>query len=375
MRKTSSTTNSESLGSFGLRCGLFFAPLVGGFLFMLGQLYPTGDLLTPDQAVARQRESGALYLPDFHRWPQFFARYHLAGVIQRHPEIVIFGSSRVKTMRSDLFRTPASQFNAGLPGTDLATGNWRRFLEKVPPGGLPRYVFIGIDPWWYRTLATVEPSPDFTDAYSSLELVDFAWRRGFWWSIDQLKHPSAPAPGYLGVQAMRERLGLRPDGSLSSLRGEGDENAEEVERRLQQGKRPFLHDSPTLSRRATEEFERFLLYCQERHIHVIGYLSPFKPTHYAAMRREHGIDYFWNVAPALTPLFEHTQNELFDLTDPALPGCADAEFLDGVHESEVCSARVLLAMARRSQVVESLIDVSRLEDLLAHRKSERELGL
>jgi hypothetical protein len=62
---------------------------------------------------------------------------------------------------------------------------------------------------------------------------------------------------------------------------------------------------------------------------------------------------------------------LFDLEDPAVPGCTAREYMDLVHESEVCSARNLLAITRLDPRVTSLVDTERLESILATRKSDR----
>lgn len=44
-----------------------------------------------------------------------------------------------------------------------------------------------------------------------------------------------------------------------------------------------------------------------------------------------------------------------------------------MHESEVCTVRLLTAMAKGSETVASLVDTQELQTLLDHRRSEWEL--
>jgi hypothetical protein len=340
---------------------------------MLATLAPTGELATPDEAFEIQQRTKALYFPSFHSWPLFFARYHLVGALKRRPRVLVFGSSRVKTLRSDFFREPERQFNAGIPGTDNAVGSWRRFLLALPPDGLPSTIFINLDPWRFGAATVVQPEPDFLRRYSRLEILDFAWRKGFWWSVDQVRTRPAPVPGFLGVEAQRERSGLRPDGSLFKPRRAPDESLEDVQRNLDAGQAPFFQGEPRLSQPALDELKRFLDLCAEHRIKVIGYVSSLKPAYYAAMKSDPRFAYSWLVAPALAPLFEQTHHELFDFLDPAKLGCDDGQFLDSMHESEVCTVRLLLAMAKESETVASLVDARELQTLLDHRRSAWEL--
>jgi hypothetical protein len=62
------------------------------------------------------------------------------------------------------------------------------------------------------------------------------------------------------------------------------------------------------------------------------------------------------------------------LQDAAQVGCQDAEYLDLDHESEVCTAKTLLTMARRDSKAGAVIDAGKLGGFLSHRRSEWQFG-
>jgi len=372
MPRTSSTTNSESAGHFGLRCLLFFTPLLAALGLTLVMLQRAGELYTPDEIVEIQARSAVLSLPEFHNWGLYFPRFHFVGARSRRPRVLVFGSSRAKTVRSEFFRRPSEVFNAGIPATETV-GAFQRFLAQLPDNQLPDHVLIDLDPWWFRQAATLDVADDFMRPYSTLEIIDFAWRRGFWWSLKELRHPVAEAPDYLGVQGKRERSGLRPDGSLYLSKREPDETAAEITQKLRDGVRPFFHDTEELSPLALRELSRFLRFCQLHHVKVIGYTSSLKPSYFRPMRSDHRLDYYWKVPGAVKPLFEETGNEFHDFLDPDLLGCSDSQFLDPMHEAETCTLRLLTALSARSEAMAELVDTEHLQVLLAHRLSDWEL--
>ncbi len=373
-QKTSSTTSSESLGRFALRCAIFFAPLVAGLVLTLVVVRPTGELYTPDQVAALQEQKPLIYLPDFHNFPLFFPRFHFAAARLRQPEVLVLGSSRSKTIRSEFFRNPKSMFNAGIPGHAYLVGDGTRFLQALPQDHLPKYVFVDIDPWCFRSAGPVDSGADFMRAYSTMEIIDFSWRKAFWWSLHQLRSPTPRTPGFIGIQAQREQAGLRPDGTLYTPRRQPDETTAQIEQHVELGLEPFFHDVPTPSAAALRAFDEFLTYCQAHGIRVIGFISSFRPTNYEVLKRSPQLQYYFSVGAALQPMFERTHSELFDFADPASLGCTDAEFLDLMHESDVCTVRMLIQMAKQSPTVASLVDVSALDAMLVHRKSSFELG-
>ncbi len=370
MPRLSFTTNSEGTKALPFQCSLFFAPIAAALIFTAGMLWHVGELMSPDAVVKMQQRSRIIYLPQFQEWPRFSPGYLLQAVSRRRPEILVFGSSRVKGVGSAFFREPPVVFNAGLPATTVSVGTWRHFLESLPPDYSPRYVLIDLDPWWFRQAAIVQDSSALGQPYSSMDIIDFAWRRGFWWSVDQLRSRAVIDPGYLGVQAIARHQGVQPDGSFFLPK---NFVPPKMDAGARAGAWPWMHDSETLSSSAVHELNRFLSFCERRGIRVVGFMSSFRPEYYAAVQQEPGLRYMRSLKPTLAPLFEQVHGAFFDYLDPASTGCPELGFVDPLHESEVCTVRMLFNMAERNEAVASLVDFGKLKVMLQNRKSDWQL--
>lgn len=379
MPKRSSITNSEGAKTLAWRCCIFFIPILAGLAFTVGTLGRAGELMSPDEVAKTQLRSQVVYLPQFQEWPRFFPRYLFRAITLRRPKILVFGSSRVKAIRSTFFREPAAALNAGIPVTTVSVGTWRNLLESLPPDYAPRVILMDLDPWWFREGASIAPGVEFQRTYSSMEILDFAWRRGFWWSVDQFRSPSERDGRYLGVQAIDTHEGVRPDGSFFLPPSfhparESSDFQRELLRGIHAGKWPWVHDSPKVSSVALNELKRFLDYCRIRGIRVVGFISSLRPDYYAAVEQEPHLGYLRNVHAALESVFERTDHAIFDYLDPSGSGCPEQSFTDYLHESDVCSVRTLIKMAEQNEVAASAVDQGALRTMLQNRKSEWQLN-
>ena len=372
---SSSSSNSESIARFGLRCALFFAPLLGILAFSAVSLYIVGELITPQRVVELQESGFFLYYP-LYQPKSVYPSYKLRGVLERHPDVLALGSSRIFSLRNEFVRESGKPFyNAGMFGV-LPIGSIRQFLERIPPGQLPSSLLLVVDPWWFREGAQVQAEPDFLEPSSQIQIFDFAWRNGIYcgtqrWAL------FAPR-SLIGANARLQGSGLRPDGSFfpTEVWHNSMPNVVEIRlKKLREGTDEMFRDgSLGLSHDAIEEMQRLLKYCSTHRIRLIGYLSSYHPSLYAALRSDSKQAYIWHVAPALAPMFQEAGAAFFDLEDPAGIGCSIAEYLDEVHESEVCTARALIAMANRDVRAAKVFDAEKLQGFLSRRRSAWQLG-
>jgi hypothetical protein len=366
---SSDAAAAESMIRFGLRCALFFAPLVAVLAFSAASLHTAGELISPDRVFELQESTGAFYEP-MYQPKSVYPSYKLLVTLKRHPDVLVLGTSRVFSMRSEFIREPKNRFyNAYIFAAPL--GAVRQFLEQIPPNQLPRFLFVDIDPWGFRADAEVGPEAEYFRPSSRMQILDFAWRNGIYCGTQRWMY-SAP-PNFVGASARMNRAGLRPDGSsyanvrfLDTVPGLLESQLKTVREgadfRFQRG-------SKSLSADALEEVQRLLSYCSAHHVTVIGYISTYHPALYDALRSDSRMDYLWRVAPALAPRFEEIGALLFDFQNPASVGCQADEYLDAFHESEVCTAKVFLAMANRDARTAAVLDAGKLEELLHHRRS------
>ncbi len=357
-----------------MRCALFFAPLLALLAFAVVSLNIDGELMDPARVLQLQQSAPVLYEP-MYQPRQVYPGYKLLGTIQRHPEVLVLGSSRILSVRNEFVRQSGNRFyNAYMFGAPL--GSIRQFLAQVPPNELPRYLILDVDPWWFSQDRPIQPDPDFFQPSSPMQTIDFAWRNGIYAGTQGWTY-SAP-PTLIGASARMTRGGLRLDGSYFASKRFLDSVPNLLENTLKmvrEGTDPhFLNGSTILYPAAIEEMQRLLNFCAAHHVMVIGYISTYHPSLYDALRHDSRMDFLWRVAPALAPRFQQAGALLFDFQNPASIGCQASEYLDTVHESEVCTARDFLAMARQDSRAKAVIDPGKIEELLSHRRSEWQLG-
>ena len=375
MQKDLSTSNSDGLAKFGLRCALFFAPVIGLLALATGSLYFAGELMPAAEVIEVQQRSPALYSPVGHP-RSVLPQYKLAGATVCRREILLLGSSRANSMRSEFMRGSSERFYNAAVWSAANIGFARLFLGRLPTNRLPRYLLLNIDPWWFYRDNPAQPEPDFFRSSTPVEIVDFSWRTGLWWLTQRQAYARLDAR--IGILAKEMDCGLRPDGSFfagARLLAGRFRNAKAQMEQVQNHTDPwFSKSSPGISDAALEEMRRLLDYCAVRQIMIIGYISPLSPELYSTIRNDTSRAFHFQIGRALANLFAQRSLPFFDFQNPAISGCEPDEYADLVHETEVCSVRDLLAMARQNRSMAELVDPDKLETILANRKSGWQLA-
>jgi hypothetical protein len=359
---------------FGLRCALFFAPLLGAIAFAAVTLHIAGEMIDPARVLELQDSAAALYDP-LYQPKTVYPSYKLLVTIKRRPDVLALGTSRIMSLRNQFIRESGRRFyNAYMFSAPV--GGMRQFLERLPPSQLPRFLFLDVDPWWFREGAQVQPEPGYFQSSSQMQVLDFAWRNGIY--LGTQRWALLAPPSLVGGSARLNGSGLRPDGSFFAKGRFFDSVPNLLDsqlKRVQEGADVQFRDgSRGISLDAIEEMQRLLNFCSAHHVMVIGYLSTFHPRLYAALRNDSRMDYLWRVAPVLAPRFQEAGAMLFDFQDPSGVGCQASEYLDTMHESEVCTVKVLLGMASHDSRIGAILDRGKLEEFLSHRRSEWRLA-
>ena len=373
-QKASSTSSSNAALRFALRCVLFFAPIAAALAFAVLSLWLSGELASPREVIDIQKASPALYYPKYTPKSPYPA-YKVEGASLRHPRVLVLGSSRGFSIRSEFAREPQAFYNAAMFGADQI-GVIRQFLEQLPPGSQPQVVILIADPWWFRGGAEVRPEPGYFEPASRMQIIDFAWRNGMSWGVRQ--GLSARPANLIGINAQMQHSGLRPDGSFHAGKRwlDNPNDSEDYLKDLRNHAGPWFSPGPRqLSTEAVAELKRFLAYSAAHRIQVIAYMSTFHPVIYAAIQRDPQLNYYWHVAPVLAPVFRDAGASFSELQDPAQAGCSAAEYLDHLHESEVCTVRVLLDLSQSDPHIGEVFNLPRLRSLLDNRASSWQLGL
>ena len=368
-------SSSDSISWFVLRCALFFAPLAVLLAAAAISLSIVGELITPQRILALQ-QSGPVIWDPMYQPKSASPAYKILGARQRRPEVLALGTSRIYSLRHELLRVAGTRFYNGCVFAS-PLGGIRQFLEQLPSDHLPHAVILDIDPWWFDEHAQVQPPPDYFRPASQMQILNFAWRNGLY-LLTQRWAMLAPR-NLIGGGSRLRGSGLRADGSWSTKYRSLDTIPNLLETQLSDVRagtdERFLRGSPGVSSAAVEEMQRLLNYCSAHHMALIGYMSTYHPSLYEALKRDSMQAYIWQIAPVLAPMFQKAGEAFFDLQDPAVAGCQAGEYLDSFHESEVCTARELIVMARGDSRAAAIIDAGKLEGFLSHRRSEWQLAL
>ena len=363
------------MGRFGLKCAMFFAPLVGLLALAAVSLSIVGEMTTPEHVLALQRSAPVLF-EQMYQPKNDYPAYKVLGVRENRPRVLALGTSRIFSLRHEFVRESAGGFYNGYIFS-APLGAMRKFLERLSADQLPHALILDIDPWWFDEHAEIEPPPDYFEYPSQMEILDFAWRNGLYLLTQQWAMRSPP--NLIGGSARLNKSGLRADGSSYPNFRRFDRIPHLLEKELHDVREGtdinFLRGSQTVSSAAVEEMQKLLDFCSTHHILLIGYLSTFHPSVYKTLQEIPSDAYIWHVAPILTARFQKADALLFDFQNPSEVGCSASEYLDPGHESEVCTARILVAMARRDSRAASLFDADKLQRLLSHRPSDWQLGL
>jgi hypothetical protein len=371
---SSDTSRAQPMVRFALRCALFFAPLAAVVALAAAVLSIVGELMPAERVLELQKSAPVLYDP-MYQPKSAYPAYKLLGTSKRHPEVLALGTSRILELRNEFVRESGPRFYNGYMYS-APIGAMRGFLEHLPPGQLPHVLILDIDPWWFRDRAQIEPEPGYFEPSSRLQIIDFAWRNGLY--LTTQRWALFASPNLIGGSARLNGSGLRADGSLFLERRFFDEVPNLLQRQLQDVRdgadTRLLRGSTGLSQDAIEEMQRLLSYCSSHHILLIGYLSSYHPALYDALKSDPRQAYIWRIAPVLARLFQEKGAVFFDLQDPAAIGCGAAEYLDVGHESDVCTAKAVIAMASRDSRAAAVFDAGKLEGFLNHRRSDWQLG-
>jgi hypothetical protein len=337
-------------------------------------LYTAGEF-TDCRRMAERQGSGdqmSLFGPAYTN-PD--AYYKLYSTQLRKPGILALGSSRVMQFRSFFFNDPDQFYNAG--GGVATVWQFRMFLDHLP--SCPHVLILGLDqdffnPHWAgyadRTSPAVLPEAAFKTAVSSWRDVyhDALARKFTWRSLTKTK---SGAVRTVGMNATVNHDGFRNDGSYCygkrMLQPEAflDYQFRDTLDRIARGNERFEY-AQNVGVDALRELDDLLAWCQERRVHVVGFLPPFAHAIYQRMRSmpDGQYDYLFKLPVALKPIFTSHGYPLFDFSDLASCGASDDEAIDGSHASEKAYARLLAAMAAGDPTLSSCCDRGRLIEMV-----------
>lgn len=345
-----------------------FVLVLGGIAALNATVDPAGLFTRRDrsEAAARRLLAGKaipLNNVEDRRLEAAYAQLESAA-----PDVVIFGSSRVMALGSEIA--------PGLRVYNAATGS-NTLNDTIALAGLfvgksrPRAVLIGCDSWLldktpvngrWRTLhaalakmdkrlgIAVEPKTrTLSESWPALISLDYTleslnWLAGNWREVLQGKAPLAktanPADGV-----------RRPDGSIVYPLAFRMRSAGEIRSAALVLGRKAVTDilqGGHLNPVAINRFERLIRFLRAESIQVILVLPPYHPVYYAYVQAHDAKKVMVRTDRTFREIARRTGALVAGSYDPARAGCGANAFWDGMHPKKPCLDRLVTPVIRRA---------------------------
>lgn len=343
---------------FLLRLFAFVAPFLALFAFPFYVLVKAGELspLDYDDVLRRQADpkSPVLYGPAYTNVNK---PLKVRGMLARKPKVLVVGTSRSMQLRSVLFDEGVSFYNGG--GLASRMSHLRQVLKKLPRESQPELLLVGVDQWFFNANTDKNFEPDWDAQVAAttdvLDVTQQSWQKIYAdayagkFTLGSLDRPLTPS---IGLSAIVNDNGFRNDGSFryGHIIRHPDDLSIEPDRqfavslyRARVGSTRFEF-ADKASPQLLEELARFLDEARARGIRVVGFIPSYAPTVVDFMRGTGKAGIIDDIPNAARPLFESRGFGFFDFTDLRPLGGSDAEFIDGIHASEVAHVRIVRAM-------------------------------
>lgn len=386
----STSSSDEKVGdrisAFSLQVFFFFVPILAVICIVEGLFFLSGESWSVNKIVKRQQpgEPELIYLRRY--LPQHRCLYKYLQVMQRHPELLFLGSSRILQFREALFGESGRQFyNAGCLVNNIS--DLDPLKESVLADYQPHFVVFGLDLWWFNKKWTSNPknlSYYLGDPKNELlgERI-FAYKEAVDDFFDeperflQVFHRKDFISGYpaVGLLAIEKNTGFRNDGSLQY--GEyirrfranpyyvDNEDPPIIERVLKHVNKFSYCDA--VDENKFRKLEEFIDYCLEREIPLIFLVPPFSNEVIRAINNDERHKTFWlDFQNKISELSSSKEVMLVNATSPDVYDLDDRYMHDGIHGSETLMTRIFLELVRGNEILRSVpgVSISKIEKLL-----------
>lgn len=303
-------------------------------------------------------------------------------------EVIALGTSRVLAFRSTFFKK-STFYNCGRCISRIM--NLRSFLSKIPKDATPKIILLGLDQDFFNGRVDSNYSSDslyicnLDKTYSFFNTFqediiglrqDMKTRKitlsdlGLIFNNIDFKKMGLRK---IGLDAFYNDDGFRNDGSYNYgniTKNPKNPNLEDYKFKhtlakieSQSGSFKFEHD---INPNAISELDNFLIECEKRNIHVVGFIPPYAQEVYdklTTMKDRYG--YLSKIYPALESLFNKHGLVVMDFSDMKSFGAKKEEAIDGMHASEKAYMRILLKLIEKDDILKAFArDVNYLKNRL-----------
>jgi|GEM_PF-4074872 len=336
-----------------------------------------GEFTTINDAIEQQLDNPAIVFSA----EGVFSSYKWEMIQQRTPELLIIGSSRTMSFRSQFFHLREDAvFNGG-----MSLGNvWRVLwiLEELKQlDKLPEVIILGADQDWFvpdrssleqddqiEIPAIDVPPPSLENIFNrsrhilshmldnQLLLSDVLDRRDPFYETFTI-----------GFNGIVRSTGFRSDGSMivnpTNLNTLSDDNRFTNARVRMANNDGRLTQSDTVNMTSVDAMEQVIQFCLDNDIELIVFSPPYAPTFYEEMQANGGYTYIPKLVELLAQRLDDAGYTYFDFSDGVIQNVDDSHYLDGTHGSEFVYLNMYLEMLQADESVLGIYsDVAYLSD-------------
>jgi hypothetical protein len=281
-----------------LKKSVLFMLVISFFLFFIFEfiLYRIGEIGDYEKIIIRQIQSNLLLgqgLTDES------LEYKIKGTLITKPDFLVLGTSRILGISNKNFDS-YTFYNAGISASvSGGLDGMITLIKSLPINSLPKYVFIGLDPWLFNPnypnnrTNIKQKIKSIPLIFNSLKFIKYPFQQlRSYKSLIKYKHPwvhyvfqDRSYNGY-GLNAKVINAGFAPDGSFQKREGYKktwvDANIIYYKKQLLINNFRFPAASH-IHKYSLEKLKSLLSYLKNNNIYAIGFLPPFSPNSYSAL--------------------------------------------------------------------------------------------
>lgn len=314
---------------------------------------------------------GYLYNEDNYRYIKYKA------LSEKKATVVALGSSRVLPFREEMFE--ADFYNAGFAVDQVL--DFQGFLSCIPEENLPDYLILGLDQWMFNDMwndvieQTRKPhwmKNNSFDAGKGIKKTENLYPDLISGQLS-LRNPKNANTGSIeriGLNAIIHSTGFRNDGSayygeliqklMEKDTSISDYNFRNTFGRIKNGNERFQFGNQ-VSEKALLTLNQLLQFCKSKQIQVIGFVPPFADSVYAKMKNSGNYEYVEKQYPAIKPIFNIHDFEIYYYETVSAVGSNDFETTDGFHGGENTYLRIMIDMLKKKSSLNKVCSLARLE--------------
>lgn len=365
------------------KIAILFLPVIFIFAFPVFIEIYSGEFLNVDSVIKKWKNNNEsfVYGPAYSDKTTY---YKMRMVKEVNPTILAIGNSKILTLRAGFFKEGVTFYNAGGVAPNVAS--FEKFLAES--GVTPSVIIMTVEPLHFDPSVTSQKITNnllFEDTPYVEKIGSIISRSWFLVYKDYIADKFTVHDvlyGYkknnsVGLNALITGSGIRKDGS--NHYGKQYENKDLREEKM---KRAITFIETKNSTRTEEEFsssalnelDKFLLFCKEKHIYVIGYIPPTPKIIEDTYKKYSKYNFLFKTHSETLPVFAKHGFTVYDFFSlQSLDVKDDTGVIDEYHTDERIMVLTLLKISEKNSILSKFVSKEFLRTLVRDAKDGNDI--